>query len=127
MTSRREFMGASFAPLLQAAETNPKIREAREAAIAVLKPSQKDLGHALQLHSKSLVVESYGFAPRSAIDGGKMREAIEAGANSLEVEDLYTEMQLMRVADDPSQLREYLGAWNASGVTCVLQNAGEEG
>src|SRR5262249_15918441 len=52
---------------------------------------------------------------------------IEAGANSLEVEDLYTEMQLMRVADDPSQLEEYLGAWDASGVTCVLQNAGEEG
>ena len=127
MTSRRHFMGSSFAALLQAAETNPKIREAREAAIAVLKPSQKDLEHALELHSKSLVVESYGFAPRSAIDGDTMRAAIEAGASGLEIEDLYTEMQLMRVADDPSQLEEWLGAWSASGVTCVLQNAGEEG
>jgi hypothetical protein len=124
MTSRRQFMSASIAPLLQAAETNEKIRSAREAAVAVLKPRQKDLEHALELHAASLVVESYGFAPRSAIDGDKMRAAIEGGANSLEVEDLYTEMQLMRVADDPSQLPEYRDAWKASGVTCVLQNAG---
>ena len=127
MTSRRAFVGASFAPLLQAAETNPKIREAREAAMAVLKPSQKDLEHALELHSKSLVVESYGFSPRSAIDGDLMRGAIEAGASSRELEDLYVETLLMGVADDASQLAEYLEAWNASGVTCVLQNAGEEG
>jgi membrane dipeptidase len=115
------------AALFQAAETNPRIRAAREAAIAVLKPSQKDLQHGLELHAKSLVVESYGFSPRSVIDGDKMRAAIEAGANGEEIEDLYTEMQLMRVADDASQLEEYLGAWAASGVTCVLQNAGEEG
>ena len=119
-------MGASFAALLQPAETNPKIRAARDAALAVLKPSQKDLEHALELHAKSLVVESYGFSPRSAIDGERYRQAIEAGAASLELEDLYTEMLLMRVADDPSQQQEYVDAWNASGVTCVLQNAGEE-
>jgi membrane dipeptidase len=127
MTSRRQFMGASFAALLQPAETNPKIRAARDAAIAVLKPNEKDLEHALELHSQSLVVESYGFSPRSAIDGDAMRLAIEAGANSQELDDLHTEMLLARVADDPSQQQEYLDAWNASGVTCVLQNAGEEG
>lgn len=127
MTTRRQFMGSSFAPLLQTAEANPRIRSAREAAIAVLKPSSKDLEHGLELHSKSLVVESYGFSPRSAIDGQAMRHAIDAGANSLELEDLHTEMLLTRVADDPSQLQEYMAAWAASGVTCVLQNAGEEG
>lgn len=120
-------MGSSFAALLQPAETNPKIRAAREAALAVLKPSQKDLEHALELHANSLVVESYGFSPRSAIDGDKLREAIEAGATSREIEDLQVEMLLMRVADDPTQLDEYFEAWKASGVTCVLQNAGEEG
>jgi membrane dipeptidase len=56
-----------------------------------------------------------------------MRRAIEAGAGSRELEDLYTDMLLGRVADDPSQRTEYLDAWKASGVTCVLQNAGEEG
>lgn len=127
MTSRRQFMGASFAALVQPAETNQGIREARDAAIALLKPSEKDLQHALELHSTSLVVESYGFSPRSAIDGDRMRQAIEAGANDLELEDLETDMLLSRVADDSSQQQEYLEAWNASGVTCVLQNAGEEG
>jgi membrane dipeptidase len=127
VTSRRQFMGSSFAALLQPAETNQKIREARDAALAVLKPSDKILEHGLELHAKSLVVESYGFSPRSAIDGEVMRQAIEAGANSAELDDLHTEMLLARVADDPSQRQEYLDAWNASGVTCVLQNAGEEG
>ena len=79
------------------------------------------------MHAESLVVESYGFSPRSVIDGDRMRQAIEAGASGLELEDLYTEMLLARVADDPTQRQEYLDAWNASGVTCVLQNAGEEG
>jgi membrane dipeptidase len=126
-TNRRQFMGSSLAALLQPAESNPKIRAAREAALATLKPSQKDVEHGLELHANSLVVESYGFSPRSSIDGERMRQAIEAGASALELDDLYTEMLLMRVADDASQLREYLEAWNASGVTCVLQNAGEEG
>ncbi len=84
MLSRRQFVGSSFAPLLQAAETNQKIREARDAAIAVIKPSDKVLEHGLELHAKTLVVESYGFSPRSAIDGDRMRQAIEAGANDLD-------------------------------------------
>jgi membrane dipeptidase len=127
MTTRRQFMSASVAPLLEASESNHKIRAARDAAIALLKPSNRDLEHGLELHSKSLVVESYGFSPRSAIDGQAMQRAIDAGANNLELDDLHTEMLLARVADDPSQRQEYLEAWAASGVTCVLQNAGEEG
>ena len=120
-------MGASFATLLQPALTNPKIRAARDAAIATLKPSEKQLEHGLDLHAQSLVVESYGFSPRAAINGDVMRQAIEEGASNLELDDLHTEMLLARVADDPSQRQEYLEAWKASGVTCVLQNAGEEG
>jgi membrane dipeptidase len=73
------------------------------------------------------VVESYGFSPRSAIDGDAIRRAVEAGASAAEVEDLSTDMLLSRVAEDPAQRQEYLEAWRASGVTCVLQNAGEEG
>ncbi|HEY3441311.1 MAG TPA: membrane dipeptidase [Paludibaculum sp.] len=127
LPSRRHFMSSSFAALMQPAQTNPQIRAAREAALAILKPSEKDLQHALELHAQSLVVESYGFSPRSAIDGNALRQAIEAGATSQELEDLQTDMLLTRVADDPSQQQEYREAWDASGVTCVLQNAGEEG
>lgn len=127
MINRRHFLGSAAGLLVDAAELNPQIKAARDAALAVLKPSEKDLQHGLELHAQSLVIESYGFSPRSAIDGAAVRKAIEAGASSQELEDLNTEMLLMRVADDPSQRPEYEQAWNASGVTCVLQNAGEEG
>ncbi|MEP7366481.1 MAG: membrane dipeptidase [Acidobacteriota bacterium] len=126
MTTRRAFMGSSFAALVQAAESNPRIQASRDAALAVLKPSAEHLEHGLELHAQSLVVESYGFSPRSAIDGAAMRKAIEAGAGGKELEDLHTDFLLSRVADDPAQLDEYLTAWKASGVTCVLQNSGEE-
>lgn len=127
MTTRRRFLASPVAALIQPEQTNQRIRTVREAALAVLKPSERDLQHGLELHANSLVVESYGFSPRSAVDGAALRRAIDAGASGLEIEDLYVEMLLKRVADDPSQRQEYLDAWRASGVTCVLQNAGEEG
>lgn len=126
MPSRRQFLSSSFAALLQPELTNPKIKADRDAALAILKPSPKDLEHGLELHAQSLVVESYGFSPRALISGDAMKQAIDAGAGTAELDDLYTEMLLARVATDTAQQAEYLDAWKASGVTCVLQNAGEE-
>ena len=83
MISRRHFIRHSFAALLQPAERNENIRAAREAALALLKPSRKHLEHGLELHANSLVVESYGFSPRSAIDGDAMRKAIDAGTGAV--------------------------------------------
>ena len=45
------------------------LQKAREVALSVLKPSQKDIDHGFELHAESLVFESYGFAPRAAVDG----------------------------------------------------------
>ena len=42
---------------------NETIQKAREAALAVLKPSAKEIEHGFDLHAHSLVFESYGFAP----------------------------------------------------------------
>ena len=47
-----------------------KIREARDVALDILKPSKKQIEHGLELHKNSLVVESYGFSPRAAIRRG---------------------------------------------------------
>lgn len=127
MINRRHFLGSAAGLLVDAAESVPQIKAAHDAALAVLKPTEKQVQHGLELHAQSLVVESYGFSPRSAIDGAAIRKAVEAGASALELEDLNTEMLLMGVAGDPSQRPEYEQAWRASGVTCVLQNAGEEG
>ena len=40
---------------------NEVIQKAREVALGILKPSQKDIDHGLELHADSLVFESYGF------------------------------------------------------------------
>ncbi len=108
-------------------QSNPVIQEARQVALEILKPSQKDLQHGLELHAQSLVFESYGFAPRSAVDGDAIQAAIEAGASDVEIQDMQERMSMTRAATDPAELAEFKQAWEAAGVTCIFQNAGEEG
>ncbi len=132
--NRREFVSTSFPlalPLGLAAQTpgarNEAVERARQDAIEILKPSSKHLEHGFQLHANSVVVESYGFSPRMAIDGDAMRAAMEAGASDAEIEDMREDMMMSRAVDSVAEREEYLGAWRAAGVTCVMQNAGEEG
>lgn len=132
--NRREFISGSFGAALAVglapqgrAATNERIERARQAALDVLKPSRKVLEHGLELHAHSLVFESYGFSPRSAPDGDAMRAAIESGASDIELQDLQEEMLMTRCVTTQSEREEYLTGWNAAGVTCVFQNAGEEG
>ncbi|MBI5818631.1 MAG: membrane dipeptidase [Verrucomicrobia bacterium] len=106
---------------------NEKIQKARDVALSVLKPSPKDLEHGLELHANSLVFESYGFSPRSAVDGDAFRAAVEAGASDTELVDLREEMSMTRCATNAAERKEFLEAFRAAGVTCVFQNAGEEG
>ena len=108
-------------------ESNEIIQEARKVAVKILKPTGKELEHGLELHANSVVVESYGFAPRAAPDGKIMREAIEAGASAAEISDLREDMSMTRWATVPSESREFFDAMKAAGVTCIFQNAGQEG
>jgi membrane dipeptidase len=106
---------------------NPKIQQARETALEILKPTQAQLEHGLELHENSLVVESYGFAPRGALDNNVLKAAIEANASGLELQDIVEDFILTGMLNDEAQKKEFMEAWDASGVTCILQNAGEEG
>jgi membrane dipeptidase len=108
-------------------EANQQIQRARRAALNILKPSGKQLEHGLELHANSLVFESYGFAPTSAIDGDRMAEAMEAGASEIELQDAREDMSMTRHVTDAGERQEYMDAWEAAGVTCIFQNAGEEG
>ncbi|NLY00143.1 MAG: twin-arginine translocation signal domain-containing protein [Rhodopirellula sp.] len=108
-------------------QSNPVIQQARQVALEILKPSQKQIDHGLELHAQSLVFESYGFAPRAAVDGDAMRVAVEAGASDEEIQDLREGMSMTRAATDPAEEAEFKQAWEAAGVTCIFQNAGEEG
>lgn len=108
-------------------EANQQIQRARQAALKILKPSNKELQHGLELHANSLVVESYGFSPRAAVDGDRIKAAIEDGASEIELKDMREDMMMTRCVTDVAERREYMDAWRAAGVTCILQNAGEEG
>ena len=109
------------------ATDNEKINKAREVALGVLKPTPTQLEHGLRLHGESLVFESYGFAPRAAVDGEKFKAAVESGASEAELTDLREEMMMTRWATDARERKEFLDAMHAAGVTCIFQNAGEEG
>jgi membrane dipeptidase len=106
---------------------NPVIDKPREIALDLLKPTQAQLQHAWELHFGSVVFESYGFAPRFAVDGDAINAAIKEGASSEELTDLRESMTMNRGATDERERKEFLDAFRAAGVTCIFQNAGEEG
>lgn len=106
---------------------NEKIQRARDAGLELLRPGPRDLDRGLELHADSIVCEAYGFAPRAAVDGEALRAAVEAGASEAELADMISEMQMTRCVSDPAERAEFVEAFEAAGVTCILQNAGEEG
>ena len=106
---------------------NKGIKEARELALRILNPSRQELRHGLELHKNSIVIDAYGFAPRCALEGDRVREAVEAGASEAEIQDMEEDMAMTRCLSDAAERAEFMSAWAAAGVTCILQNAGEEG
>ncbi|MCY2965268.1 MAG: membrane dipeptidase [Planctomycetota bacterium] len=113
------------APLLYT--DNPVIARARDAGLDVLKPTRADLDRGLAIHRDALVFDSYGFAPRAALDTARVKALIEAGASDAEVQDLQEELSMTRAADSPAERDEFAEAMRCAGVTAIFQNAGEEG
>lgn len=137
-TTRRRFLrtsallagGLAFTRSARAAgweSQNPVIHKARQAAIDILKPSDMQIARGMQIHADALVFESYGFAPRAAIDGAAFQRAFESGASDEEMIDLREEMTMSRQAFDEAERAEFLEAFDAAGVTGIFQNTGEEG
>ncbi len=106
---------------------NEAIDTSRRIALDLLQASQKDIDHGLELHRHALVVESYGFSPRGAIDAERVNQLIDAGATDFELRETMEEMGLISVATNPELAREYRNALDDAGVDCIFQNAGEEG
>jgi membrane dipeptidase len=106
---------------------NEAIKKARDVGLGILQPSQKDLEHGMELHKESVVVESYGLGLSAPIDGDVVAKAIEDGATEVELQDLTGDQRMTRWATVPELSQEFSEAWEASGVTCTFQNAGEEG
>jgi membrane dipeptidase len=106
---------------------NDTIDKPREIALALLKPTQAQIERAWELHFGSVVFESYGFAPRAAIDGAAFQKAVEDGATAETLTDLRESMSMNGMARSERERKEFFDAFNAAGVTCIFQNAGEEG
>ena len=104
-----------------------RIQHARDIALNILQPTPAELEHGLELHRESVVIETYGLGFRASTDIDALTAAVAAGASALELQDLNEDMRMTRWATDPDLQQEYRAAWEASGVTCILQNAGEEG
>jgi len=106
---------------------NAAIDAAWQAGMQALKPSTKDLEHGLRLHADALVFDAYGFSPRCAVDGDKIAKAAAAGASDAELQDMQEDMGMTRCVVSAAERAEFQLAWQAAGVTCIFQNAGEEG
>jgi membrane dipeptidase len=136
---RRDFVAASAGlalirgePAAAAAaeepvKLTPAMEQAREAGLKALRPTAKELERGLKLHADSLVFDGYGFSPRAALDVESLRRAYDAGASDAELQDMREEMGMIRCAADAAERAEFETAWRAAGVTCIFQNAGEEG
>jgi membrane dipeptidase len=106
---------------------NEAVQHARDVALGILQPTQREIERGMALHRDAIVCESYGLGLRAAVDGDAVAAAVDAGASDLEIQDMVEDMSMTRCVTDPREREEYRAAWEASGVTCILQNAGEEG
>ncbi len=104
-----------------------QIENARQIGLDVLQPTAAQLEHGLELHRESLVAESYSLGVIAPVDGDAVAQAVEAGAADAELHMLTESMRMTRWAANDALRAEYEGAWQASGVDCAFQNAGEEG
>lgn len=106
---------------------NDAIDGAWQAGLQTLKPSEAELERGLKLHAEALVFDCYGFSPRCAVDGDAITRSIVAGASDEELQDMREDMGMTRCVVSPEERAEFELAWRAAGVSCVFQNAGEEG
>ena len=68
-----------------------------------------------------------GFLPELPSMAQAIKAAALAGASAIEIKDMREDMSMTRYVTDEAEKKEYQDAWRASGVTCIFQNAGEEG
>jgi membrane dipeptidase len=114
-------------PQQESFQMNDQIKSSYEVALNILKPTNAQLEHGLELHRNSLVFDTYGFMPSAALDGAAIAAAMKNNASSLELQDMREDMSMSRFVDNQRERNEFENAWKASGVTCVFQNAGQEG
>ena len=104
-----------------------RIERCRKAALDILKPSRRQLEHGLELHDDALVWDAYGFAPAGIVDCSRMDKMISESAAPDELVLAKEEECQLKSLWSNENFKICKEAWDASGVDCIFQNAGEEG
>ena len=105
---------------------NAYIHKLRDVALKILNPTKKELEYGLKLHAESLICDSYGFSPYSVVPASIINVQVKSGLSFPEMQDLQEDIMMTNCIVDKEQQAEYIQAQQASGVTCIFQNAGEE-
>jgi len=100
-----------------------------EKALAALGPTPAELQHGLELHRESIVFDAFGFAPytRTRRMYEETNRLIDEGAPSDVIQDHMTEWRFCGPARDEEGRKQYMTAWERSGVTATMQTSGGQG
>ena len=100
----------------------------RALALQMLRPSQRDLEHGLELHHNSFVFDAYGFLPGG---GGPAPQIDQLISEKASPEELKAAVELFRsntsYLENPDMQVKLRQALDYAGVDCIFQNAGVEG
>jgi membrane dipeptidase len=103
-----------------------QIEHCRNLGIDVLKPTRKQLEYGLQLHKQSLVWDAYGFAPSGAPKQELISSMVNNRVDSKEFKDRMEQYMQTDFLQQSDMYEAYRITWEASGVDCIFQSAGEE-
>ena len=103
-------------------------QEIRQAAMDVLRPTEKELKHGLELHRESVVFDAYGFMPVCrGNDSPRLEAMIADGAGRDEITREREAFASTEAFSDPEMLARLKAAWEFAGVDANFQNSGREG
>ena len=102
-------------------------KKAKQIALEILKPSQKELEHGLELHRNSFVFDAYGFMPAGGGHDYNLDRLIEGNASRDQLRDAREEFAKDSSFNSPEQVELLKAGWEFAGVDCIFQNAGVEG
>ena len=99
-----------------------------QLALDILKPTEKELRHGLELHENSLVFDAYGFIPLPVPQcDDRFREMAANGASRDELAYARHVLAAKDGMKDPENVLLMKETLKMAGVDAIFQNSGQEG
>ena len=103
------------------------IQENWQLALNILRPSDKDLEHGLELHRNSFVFDAYGFTPGAGGRNEWLDQLIREHAGREELTFARENFRMNLAFKNPEMQKRLREVWEFAGVDCIFQNSGIEG